>query len=131
MTPEQRIKRHILLAAIEQNDDLNWDGELDASNVDEAWNVVLVDNDAHWDYENDFRSDGEDTGLLSRFNRNYEAKEKACQLVDGTWVGWTYWFGGGKYGEPGSIEWMNKAYDVDVVEEVKTVTVRKFTKKDA
>lgn len=27
------------------------------------------------------------------------------QAPDGTWVGWTYWYGGGKYAEPSAIPW--------------------------
>jgi len=129
MTPEQRIKRHILKEAIECNDDLNWDGEITADNVDEVWQTVLMDNDAHWDLVSDFRSSGEDSGLPSQWSRHYEAKEKARQLSDGTWVGWTYWYGGGKHSDPESIDWMSEAYDVEVRQETRIVNV--FAKKEA
>jgi hypothetical protein len=61
-------------------------------------------------------------------SRNYESKSVAAQAVDGTWVGWTYWYGGGKNAEPDDIDWMDKSYDLDVKEEQKTVTHRTFTK---
>jgi hypothetical protein len=128
MTPEQRIKRHILKEAIEHNDDLNWDGDITAHNVDEAWQTVLLDNNAHWDYVSQFRDSGEDTRLPSQWSRNYEAKEVARQLSDGTWVGWTYWHGGGKWGEPEAIDWMNESYDVEVRQETRIVNV--FAKKE-
>ena len=123
MTPEQRIKRHILKRAIELNDDLHWDGELTAENIDEAWETVLEDDGSHRDLMEEFRVNGEDSGLPSQWSRHYECKEKACQLSDGTWVGWTYWFGGGKFGEPESIEWMHEAYDVEVRQETRVVNV--------
>lgn len=128
MTPEQRIKRHILKEAIEDNDDLNWDGELTAENVDEAWQTVLSDNEAHWDYVSEFRGSGECTELPSQWSRYYEAKEKARQLSDGTWVGWTYWYGGGKFGDPESIDWMSEAYELEVHQETRIVNV--FAKKE-
>lgn len=129
MTPEQRIKRHILTLAIQNNDDLNWEGEITAENVDEAWDTVLVASGDHWDFLDEFRSDGEDSGLPAPWSRHYESKSKACQLIDGTWVGWTYWYGGGKHGEPGGIDWLSEAYDVDVKKEVKIVNI--FSMKDS
>lgn len=125
MTPEQRIKRHILLEAIDLNDDLNWDGEITEENVDEAYESVLVDTDSHWDFEREFRESGEDTGLPSQYSRHLEAKEVARQLSDGAWVGWTYWYGGGKFAEPEAVEWMEYAYYVEVSQETRVVNVFK------
>jgi hypothetical protein len=42
-------------------------------------------------------------------------------MLDGSWVGWTYWYGGGKHGEPGSIKWVEDAYDVVMTEVQKGV----------
>jgi hypothetical protein len=50
-------------------------------------------------------------------------------MADGSWVGWTYWSGGGKHGEPESISWMSEAYELDVKEEEKLVIVQTFSKK--
>ena len=130
MTPEQSIKKHILLEAMELNDDLNWDGEITAENVDEAWEKVLVEKRAHWEFRSEFRDSGEETGIQCDWSRHYESKSVARQLSNGQWVGWTYWYGGGKHGEPEAIEWMKDAYFLDVQEEEKVVTVRTFTKKD-
>jgi hypothetical protein len=47
-----------------------------------------------------------------------------------SWIGWTYFYGGGKYGEPESIDWMSEAYFLDVAEEEKMVVVRTFKKKE-
>lgn len=130
MTPEQRIRRDILIRAIEDNDDLNWDGELTAENIEEAYDSVLVENDAHWDYESDFRCGTEETDVPCDWSRHYEAKSVARQLSDGGWVGWTFWYGGGKHGEPEAIDWMQDAYELDVTEEEKVVTVRTWTKRE-
>jgi hypothetical protein len=128
MAPEQRIRREILIEAIELNDDLNWDGEITAENADEAYKAVLVDKQAHWDLESEFRDSGEDTNVPCDWSRNYESKLVARKLSDGGWVGWTYWYGGGKHGEPESISWMEDAYELEVSEEEKLAVVRTFKK---
>ena len=125
MTAEQRIKRHILMDVIAANDDLTCDGEITAENVDDVWDAIsseYCDMEA-WVY--DFRDSGDDTGLPSQVSRHYEAREVGRKLCDGTWVGWTYWYGGGKHGEPEAIEWMSEAYDLDVTQETRVVNVFK------
>jgi hypothetical protein len=49
-------------------------------------------------------------------------------MLDGSYVGWTYWYGGGKHGEPESVPWMEHAYEVEMREETRVVKV--FTKKE-
>jgi hypothetical protein len=121
MTPCQMIKKDIFIRAIAQNEDLKWSGEITEDNIDAAYSKVLMEVDAHQDYESEFREGQVETGLDSHFSRNYEAKEVASQLSGGTWVGWTYWYGGGKYGEPEAIAWMEHAYFLDVTEVEKMV----------
>jgi hypothetical protein len=50
------------------------------------------------------------------------------QMPDGTWVGWTYWYGGGKHGEPSAMPWIEDAYNLDCKEERVMMTKRTFTK---
>ena len=72
-----------------------------------------------------------ETGLKCEWSRHYESKAVAMKFPDGSWVGWTYWYGGGKHGEPSSIEWMDDAYDVDCHEEEKMVVVQTFKAREA
>jgi hypothetical protein len=128
MTPELKIKREILLSAAKDDPEqravpLDTEGAVRA-----AWDN-LVDLDIHWDYMSDFRSGGVETNLPCAWNRNYESKSVACKLSDGSWVGWTYWYGGGKHGEPEAIDWMQDAYDLECTEEEKLVVVRTFKKR--
>lgn len=77
----------------------------------------------------DFRDSYDaETDLPAEWDRNYESKSVAKQLYDGRWVGYTYWYGGGKHGSPEVIEWIDDAYYLDA-EEVVT-TVLKFKKKE-
>lgn len=116
MTAEQKIKRHILGvvgAPINGDyDDLKRDSKF---------------SDRIYDAQNDLRMSGEFTKIKARgCSRHYECDEVAFKLSCGSWVGWTYWHGGGKHGEPEAMDWMNDAYDLNVTEEEKVVTVRKF-----
>lgn len=73
-----------------------------------------------------FRSGKESTGLPAEYSRHYESRAVAAQMLDGSWVGWTYWYGGGKHGEPGAIPWVEDAYDVTMTEVTKVV--REFSR---
>jgi hypothetical protein len=88
------------------------------------------EDDELWDALSEVREGEVETGLPCEYSRHYESYSVAAKLPDGSWVGWTYWYGGGKHGEPESIDWMEDGYDLDCLEEVKLTTVRTFTKKE-
>ncbi|MEB0078047.1 hypothetical protein QN386_22390 [Pseudomonas sp. CCI3.2] len=128
MTPEQKVKYLILDWASK------WDGEtLESFNsrtgeeVEAAYDE-LVEADGHWDAKSETREGEVETELPADGGRHYEANSVAAQLPDKSWVGWTYYYGGGKHSDPDSIEWMEDAYDLTCAEEEKVVTVRTFTK---
>jgi hypothetical protein len=128
MTATQKIKREILIEAGECVDlaDIIKDG-ISEENVDSLY-CELRERDAHWDFESEFRQGDVETNLGREYSRHYESKSVAAKCCDGTWVGWTYWYGGGKHGNPDEIEWMNHAYDLNCTEEWKVVLVREFRK---
>lgn len=82
-----------------------------------------------YDALSDWRTSGEETSLPCEGSRHYETEQVAGRTPFG-WVAWTYWYGGGKHGDPGSIDWIEYAYFVDVVEKEVTVIQRTFTKKE-
>lgn len=124
MTPEQKIKA-LILAVIAR-----WNEQevpaITAENVDDLYDEA--DDDQLQDARNEVRAGEFETDISAPYSRHYEAKSVAAQAPDGSWVGWTYWFGGGKHGEPEAIDWMDEAYDLACVEEEKLVTVRTFSK---
>ncbi len=122
LTPEQRIKWLILI----QEDVVDLGNDPSAETIEATYDErSRTLQDARYEV----RCCGENTGIPDRFNsRNYECEEVAAQCPDGKWVGWTYWHGGGKHGDPEAIDWMNDAYEVNVTEEQKLVTVRTFAK---
>lgn len=132
MTPETKIKITILKEILENFDEYP-DG-LESPNFDneeeclKAYN--FLDNAGYvQDYNYEFREGEEETDIPCGLSRNYELKSVASKMFDGSWVGWTYVYGGGKYGNPEEIEWMSDAYDLDITEEEKIVMVKTFKKK--
>lgn len=128
MTPEQKLKHAILLLAAKQEYITLQDGlEITSENVDELYD----ENDQDWelqDARNEIRCSGEETGIGAPYSRHYESDSVAAQMPDGSWVGWTYWYGGGKHGEPEAVDWMEDAYDLSCTEKQVTITKREFTK---
>lgn len=87
-----------------ENDESEWAGDL---------NVVL----------DELRDSGEETGILReetlpdvRLIRDYDDTEVAVLCLEKQWVGFTYWSGGGRHGDPESIPWMEHAYLLNVTE---------------
>jgi hypothetical protein len=128
MTPEQKIKAHILQAAILAGDVDAIKSPITAENIDERFAAANDDYQLQ-DYMSEFREGDFETDIAAPYSRHYEAKSVARKMGDGSWIGWTYWYGGGKYGEPGAIDWMEEAYELECTEEEKMITVRTFTQK--
>lgn len=121
MTPEQHI-RHIALHRNIVNNDADY-GEITADNIDE----IFEENEDQVDmYE--IREGEVETGIRSGYSRHYESKSVAAKSPTSVWIGWTYWYGGGKHGEPEAIDWMSEAYFISCVEEEKLVVVQTFSK---
>ena len=126
MTPQQKLKHAILLKAADF-DNITLCEAVTAENVDRLYEQ----KDLNWqlqDARNEIRCSGTETGLKCDWNRNYESDAVAAQMPDGSWVGWTYWHGGGKHGEPEAMPWIEDAYDLTCEEKQVTVTQRTFTK---
>jgi hypothetical protein len=121
MTPEQKIK-HLILNKIAEWEDVPLPDVTD-ENVDELYDALDETQDA----QSEIRGGQVETGLPAQWSRHYESKAVAAQAPNGSWVGWTYWYGGGKHGEPEAIDWMDEAYDLNCKEEEKVVVVRTFT----
>lgn len=100
--------------------------KITAANVDAMYNELYA-----YDIEFEFREGQVETQLECPGSRQYESRSVAAKMLDGSWVGWTYWYGGGKHGDPDSISWMEDAYDLDVKEEEQLVVVQTFTRKSA
>lgn len=125
MTPEQKIKHAILVADEKASEEPL--PEVTAENVSDIFDQRNEDYELQ-DVIEEFRSGEIETpDIRCESSRHYESKSVAAKMLDGSWVGWTYWYGGGKHGEPESIDWMDSAYDLKVTGE-KVVTTLTFEK---
>lgn len=131
MTPEQKLKHAIILhdqGARRRYGETVDAQEITVHNVDALFEAGNED----WDLQdslNEVREGEVETKLPCQSSRHYESKSVAAKMPDGTWVGWTYWYGGGKHGEPEAVDWIEYAYDLDVTERQETVTVRTYAMK--
>lgn len=130
MKPSSKLRRHILQVLSNLYDGCPTYGPLDTEEqIDHAWDLAHEADDIY-DAMSEVRGGDVETNVKHDYSRHYEAKSVAAKMDDGTWIGWTYWYGGGKHGEPEAIEWVADAYELDCKEEQKLVTVRTFTVKD-
>jgi hypothetical protein len=125
MTPIQKIQHLIINLAFE------FKGEtappVSEDNVEDLYDEIM-EEDEGYDAKSEIREGIVKTGQTCYGSRHYESESVAAQAPDGTWVGWIYWSGGGKHGEPEEMEWMNDAYDLNCKEEEKMTVHRTFTK---
>lgn len=128
MNAQQKIKHLILLTAKRWAPTFLDGVEITSENIDEIYERESMDC-ALQDQKSEIREGDCETGLKCEWSRNYESKAVAAKYIDGSWVGWTFWYGGGKHGEPEGIIWIEDAYDVDCVEKEKMVVVRSFAVK--
>lgn len=137
-TAEQKLKNYVLLRALDWEEGIlailkEWGANPTPEGLDAAYDRANEEfPDTLQDARSECRQSGEDTGLPVnadyRILRHYEGTSVAARMPDGAWVGWVYWHGGGKHGEPEAIDWMDDAYHVDVNEEERVVIVRTFLK---
>lgn len=107
MTPQQKIKWIILQRMFESDCDyFPPEDPITTANIDDVFDEYEVD-----DFKYELRDGEVETDTPCEHSRHYEAKSVAAQAPDGTWVGWTYWYGGGKHAEPEAIDWIAAAYD--------------------
>lgn len=78
-----------------------------------------------------FRDSGEECNLSpEHYSRHYEV-DYVVRKIDDKWIGWHYYSGGGKHGEPEAFDWINDAKFVEVESEKEVVqVVRTFKRED-
>lgn len=128
MTPLQKIKYIILELLTEHNDVDYVISSIHVGNVDDIYDEQQ--SDKIYEVKSELRHGQFETNIPCDYSRHYETRSVAAKTYTGEWVGWTYWYGGGKHAEPEAIDWMSDAYDLDVTEKEELVVVRTFKKID-
>lgn len=127
MTAPQLICKAILERLVAQDVDVP---EVTPENVDSLYDQFVVDDETGLaqDILSVYREGEFETDIPANHHRDYESKSVGAKIGD-QYVGWTYWYGGGKHGEPSAIEWISDAYFLDLVE-TKMIPVMIFKKKE-
>lgn len=123
-TAEQLVKLYIINTSLEM-DDLEPDWGMPPDEVEEYYDEM--GSDSFYEAKYECREGECSTDVPCDYSRYYESRSVAA-CINGQWVGWTYWYGGGKHGEPEAIDWVEDAYLLDCREEEKLVVVREFKK---
>jgi hypothetical protein len=124
MTAEQKLQHMVLLRHAELNSQ-DAPTDVTAENVTDLFDAIDEPYEAMSEVRGSYETE---TNIRAPYSRHYEAKSVAAKAPDGSWVGWTYWYGGGKHSEPDAVEWISDAYDLTCTEEQKMVTVQTFAK---
>ena len=129
MTAQQKIKHLILLLAIKR-EQIAIEEAITAENVDALYEKHDEDGGLQ-DARNEIRcgehrTEVKDQTPWSRGLSYFESHSVAAKAPDGSYVGWTYWYGGGKHAEPEAISWMEFAYDLTHTEKQVMVTEHHF-----
>lgn len=123
MSPEYKLKYTILaLDALWREETIP--DNLSEEEIEDRWDEA----ECLADESDEIRCSGTPTGLEVHYSRHYESTAVAVCCPNGEWVGFTYWYGGGKHGNPEEIDWIEHAYDLSCTEEQKMITVRTFSK---
>lgn len=140
MTPFQKLKwlaieeaRKVIISSADDYKDVVLDeSPVTPENVDALYDAIYEgDTRVDWidiDPREEIREGEFETDVAPDWSRHYESKSVGAKTPDG-FVGWTYWSGGGKHGYPEDIEWMEDAYDLELIGE-RQVTVRDFKRKE-
>lgn len=128
MKAESEIYKDILLEIFKVYPESFSEEEKMMLESDDEYTYSLANDNIYFsEYMQEYReSFDEETDIDHDWSRHYEAKSVAKQLNNGKWVGYTYWFGGGKHGEPEAIDWIPDSYFLNC--EVKVVEKNFFTK---
>ncbi|MFW1850075.1 hypothetical protein ACG9XR_05820 [Acinetobacter guillouiae] len=98
--------------------------KLTSENIEEIFDELEYD-DAMMDGRSEVRCSGQEINLDPKnWSRHYEVDAVAMK-INGIWVAWDYFYGGGKHSEPDAIGWIEDARIVNCKEE--QVTVTKYT----
>ena len=137
-TPQDYIYKDILEMLLSDNDyvklqegiELTLDNASDIYSDPEDYLEGEYVEDAVYEATYDYRHTGEECNLSPKhYSRHYEVDFVVAE-IDDKWVGWHYWYGGGKHGEPEAIDWIEDAEFVDIESEEEVVIVKRVFKRE-
>ena len=127
-------KRIILLSAINQEIECYptftkhlEEGETFETMSDGELDDYIINHESFGALE-DIRESGMTTNIIANGSSYYEV-DFVARKFDGVWIGWEYYYGGGKHANPsGAIDWTGTAIFLDVIEKEVTTIQQTFSK---
>ena len=120
LTAQELIYKQMIAYAIASDSSIKeyvYKGD-EPEQYEDLWEHLKSEFDCY-DIEYEMR-EGLETNLASKTSsRHYEIDVHAMQ-VDGVWVAWDYYYGGGKHSEPEAFDWISNARIVECEEKVVT-----------
>ena len=109
---------------------INWAEDDGISKDGEEYDLIIEDFISEVQHET--RRGDFETNITPPYLRHYEVKSVAMKLehedFDG-YIGWNYYYGGGKHSNPQELEWVCDAYFLKLVKEEKILIIEKIFKK--
>lgn len=128
VTAQELIYKQMVADVIELNDDIlvflnNKSCPDSAEDYYDLWDEMKGCFSECWDVEYEARYGDQEVSDLEpkTSSRHYEIEVRASE-IDGVWVAWDFYYGGGKHGEPEAFDWISNARIVDCEERVVTKT---------
>ncbi|CCH57766.1 hypothetical protein A323_gp58 [Acinetobacter phage AP22] len=122
MTAQQLIRKAILLKAVDFENIEPFSQSLDGAGIDKLYESYNEYDELN-DPKNEIRYGQVDANLSAiTWSRSYEIDVRAMK-IDGVWVAWDFYYGGGKHGEPESFDWISNARIVNC-EEIQVMTTQ-------
>lgn len=91
------------------------------SSYEDLWSELKEQYDFCYEIEFEFR-EGIETNLSPKTSSRHYEIDVVASKIDGVWVAWDFYYGGGKHGEPEAFDWISNARIVDCEERVVTKT---------
>lgn len=125
MTAQELIYKSMIHECYKREDNFNFTDYPEDITYEDLFDELLdtVFGDTLYEIRYDFRyGDQEVLDLEPKTSsRHYEIEVRASK-IDGVWVAWDFYYGGGKHSEPEAFDWISNARIVDCEERVVTKT---------
>jgi len=125
MTAQELIYKSMIHECYKREDNFNFTDYPEDITYEDLFDELLdtVFGDTLYEIRYDYRYGDQEVLDLepTTSSRHYEIEVRASK-IDGVWVAWDFYYGGGKHGEPEAFDWISNARIVDCEERVVTKT---------
>ena len=120
LTAQELIYKSMVFELYRSEDNFSFTDYPSEISYEDLWYKLKAEYDCCYELEYETRYGTEEPNLEPKtYSRHYEVEVRAIK-VDGVWVAWDYYYGGGKHGEPEAFDWISNARIVRCEEKIVT-----------